>query len=89
MFREPLLTERLGSALQQRGRAAIAGFMRFDRLFQSFVADLQPSHVAEWDALIVAYEADPSLPDPYFWKPTGTPFSAVYRCMLTSPCRHE
>lgn len=55
----------------KRGRSAIAAFFRFDRLFESFVRDLQPSHVEEWNAIILAYEADQSLPDPYHWKPTG------------------
>ena len=61
----------LGPSLHKRGRKAVAGFVRFDRLFQHFVADLQPSHVQEWTKQLLAYEADSSLPDPYYWKPTG------------------
>ena len=58
-------------ALEKRERSAVAAFVRFDRAHQDFVSELQPAHVAEWDAQIVAYEADPTLPDPYYWKSSG------------------
>ena len=58
--------------MKKRESTAVAAFVRFDTLFQDFVSELQPSHVAEWDKLITDYENDPSLPDPYFWKPSGT-----------------
>ena len=65
------LTKDAGDSLDKRGRKATAGYAKFDRLYEAFKADLQPSTVEEWDAVITAYEADPSLPDPYYWKPTG------------------
>ncbi|GJE90469.1 CxC2 domain-containing protein [Phanerochaete sordida] len=46
-------------------------FVRFDRAHTDLVLELQPAHVAEWNAEIIAYEADPSRPDPYFVKASG------------------
>ena len=57
--------------MDKRERTAVAAFVKFDRLYHNFVAELQPSHVAEWEELVRAYEADGSLPDPYYWKPAG------------------
>ena len=45
--------------------------MKFERLWQSFVAELHPAHVTEWTNQIEAYEADPTLPDPYASVSTG------------------
>ncbi|GJF00762.1 CxC2 domain-containing protein [Phanerochaete sordida] len=49
----------------------LAAFVRFDRAHTDMVGELQPSHVAEWNAEIVAYEADPTRPDPYYVKSSG------------------
>ena len=46
--------------------------MKFERLYQTFVAELNPLHVVEWTTGIEAYEADPTLPDPYASVSTGT-----------------
>lgn len=68
----PSIMLSLGSSLDQRERTSVAAYVRFDRVYQEFVAELQPAHVQQWDRQITAYEADTSLPDPYHWKPAGT-----------------
>ena len=78
-----VLTVHLGPSLHKRGRKAVAGFVRFDRLFQHFIMDLHPSHVEEWTAQVLAYEADNTLPDPYHWKQTGK--FAVFISWLMHP----
>ncbi|GJF00231.1 CxC2 domain-containing protein [Phanerochaete sordida] len=67
----------MGPSLEKRERTATAGFVKFDRLHEAFTADLQPSHVVEWTKDVVAYEKDKSLPDPYYWKPTGMSESEI------------
>ncbi|GJF00807.1 CxC2 domain-containing protein [Phanerochaete sordida] len=67
----------MGPSLDKRERTATAGFVKFDRLHETFVADLQPSHVAEWTKTVLAYEQDRSQPDPYYWKSTGMSESEI------------
>ena len=68
----------IGTSLDNTERVAVAAFVRFDRQYQEFVAELQPSHVKDWDDLIKGYEQDPtSTPDPYYWKATGEFHSAA------------
>ncbi|EKM49243.1 uncharacterized protein PHACADRAFT_33556 [Phanerochaete carnosa HHB-10118-sp] len=45
----------MGTSLNKRECTAVAGYVKFDRLHQTFTTDLQPLHVAKWTVTIVVY----------------------------------
>ena len=62
----------VGPSLHKKERGAIVAYMKFERLYQLFVAELHPTNVVEWTTQIEAYEEDPNLPDPYASISSGT-----------------
>lgn len=55
----------------KRLKTAVLGFSLHNRLLQDFSAGIPDEDIESWTAQIVAYEADNSLPDPYYVAPSG------------------
>ncbi|GJE98768.1 CxC2 domain-containing protein [Phanerochaete sordida] len=56
----------MGDSLQKKYGRAVKDAMEYEQAHVDFATRLDPENVAEWTAMVVAYENDPSQPDPYF-----------------------
>ena len=67
-----------GKLLGKRLKTALLGFTVHDRLFNQFSDGIDDHHKQSWTTQIVAYERDPSLPDPYHVESVGMSSTSVY-----------
>ncbi|GJF01001.1 hypothetical protein PsYK624_173060 [Phanerochaete sordida] len=61
----------LGKLLGKRLKTAVLGFTLHDRLFNDFSSGIDGQYTEAWTEQVLAYEKDPSLPDPYHVESSG------------------
>ncbi|GJE98466.1 CxC2 domain-containing protein [Phanerochaete sordida] len=61
----------LGKLLTKRLKTAVLGFSQHTHLLDDFSTGIPSEHIKSWTDQVVAYEADNSLPDPYYVAPSG------------------
>ena len=69
----------LGRLLKQQLKAAKKEGEIQDEIYEQFTAKLKPDNVKTWIDEVVAWEKDPSLPDPYYRGQVG-------KCSLHRRC---